>query len=234
MSRARLRIGSLVAGLAVVGAGLVVAMLGAVRGIERWSADRALDDATRSLAAGDAHAAARTLLPVVAQRPGDAVTHYYLGLAYIRSGLPSAAIAQLSEAERLQPADARVRGALGQAYRAVGTPALALHEFLDAVALDPRDPAYRAEAANVLLDDGRVDEALTQLREAVRLRPTASDVRVLLGLALCRAGDAAGMRREYRTAERIAAGEPLGEVAHGLAEARGPLCATTTLDAVHP
>ena len=225
MSRRRLRIGTLVAALVVVGAGVVLAMVGAVRGIDRWAARRALGDARRSLAAGDAHAAARTLLPVVAQRPGDAVTHYYLGLAYIRSGLPSAAIGQLSEAERLEPADARVRGALGQAYRAVGTPALALHEFFEAVALDPRDPSYRAEVANVLLDDGRVDEALAQLREAVRLRPTAADVRVLLGLGLCRAGDAAGMQREYRTVERIAAGEPLGELAHRLSEARGPRCA---------
>jgi len=50
-------------------------------------------------------------------------------------------------------------------------------------------------------------------------------VRVLLGLALCRAGDAAGMEREYRFAERIAAGEPLAELAHGLSEARGPRCA---------
>jgi Flp pilus assembly protein TadD len=222
--RCSLGIAAVVAATVVVGAGLVVAMVGAVRGIDWWGTQRAVDDATRSLAAGDAHAAARALLPVVAQRPGDPVTHYYLGLAYIRSGLPSAAIGQLSEAERLQPGDARVRGALGQAYRAVGTPRLALREFLEAVALDPRDPSYRAQAGSVLLDDGRVDEALMQLREAVRLRPAAADVRVLLGLALCRAGDAAGMQREYRTAERIAAGESLGELAHGLSEAPGPLC----------
>ena len=225
MRRCSLGIVTVVAAIIVVGAGLMVAVVGAVGGIDGWAAHRAVDDATRSLAAGDAQAAARALLPVVAQRPGDPVTHYYLGLAYIRSGLPSAAIGQLSEAERLQPEDARVRGALGQAYRAVGTPGPALREFLEAVALDPRDPSYRAQAGNVLLDGGRVEEALTQLREAVRLRPAAADVRVLLGLALCRAGDAAGMQREYQTAERIAAGEPLGELAHGLSEARGPLCA---------
>jgi Flp pilus assembly protein TadD len=222
--RFHLGIATLVAAMVVAGAGLVVAMGGAVR-VDRWGGHGAVDDATRSLAAGDAHAAARVLLPVVAQRPGDPAAHYYLGLAYIRSGLPSAAVGQLSEAERLQPADARVRGALGQAYRAVGTPSLALREFLEAVALDPGDPSYRAQAGNVLLDDGRVEEALMHLREAVRLRPAAADVRVLLGLALCRAGDAAGMQREYRTAEQIAAGEPLGELAHGLSEARAPLCA---------
>jgi len=194
-----------------------------IRGIDQWLANRPLDNATRRLAAGDARAAARLLLPVVATRPGNPLTHYYLGLAYIRSGEPSIAIGQLSEAARLQPRDARVRGALGEAYRATGTPRLALREFLEAVALDPRDASYRAQAGNELLDEGRVEEALVQLREAVRLRPSAADVRVLLGLALCRAGDGAGMEQEYRAATRIAAGEPLGELAHRLHEsgARG-------------
>ena len=192
--------------------------------IDRWVIDRSLDHATRSLAAGDARGAARALLPVVAERPEDPVTHYYLGLAYIRSGLPAVAIGQLSEAARLQPRDARVRGALGEAYRALGTPAPALREFLEAVALDPGDPSYRAEAGTMLLDDGHVDEALAQLREAVRLRPTAADVHVLLGLALCRAGDAAGMQHELRAAARIAAAEPLGELAHQLSEPGQRLC----------
>jgi Flp pilus assembly protein TadD len=181
---------------AVVVVAAVFVAITALGGIDRWVFDRPLDHATRSLAAGDARAAARALLPVVAERPGDPVTHYYLGLAYIRSGLPAVAIGQLSEAARLEPRDARVRAALGEAYRAVGTPRLALREFLEAAALDPGDPSYRAEAGNVLLDDGRIDEALAQLREAVRLRPAGADVRALLGLALCRAGDAAGMKHE--------------------------------------
>jgi len=209
---------------AVVTATIVIAIATAVNGVARWSPDQTVADAARSLAAGDAHGAARTLLTIVAERPSDPVSHYYLGLAYIRSGLPSVAIAQLAEAARLEPRDARVRGALGQAYRAAGTPHLALNEFLEAVTLAPREPSYRAEAGNVLLDDGRVDEALAQLREAVRLRPTAADVRVLLGMALCRAGDADGMALQLHRAEQIAAGEPLGELAHQLAESRPRAC----------
>jgi Flp pilus assembly protein TadD len=218
MSGRRLRLGAAM----VIGAAVVIAAAGVVQALDRWWSDRPVVDATRSLAAGDAPGAARALLPIVARRPADPIGHYYLGLAYIRSGLPAAAIGQLSEAERLEPRDPRVRSALGQAYRSVGTPDRAIREFLEAVALDPRDPSYRAEAGNVLLDDGRVDEALTHLREAVRLRPTAADVRVLLGLALCRAGDDTGMKREYRTAERIAAGETVGELAHLLSESGAP------------
>lgn len=219
MSR-RLRLGAAVVGAAVA----IVVAAGAVD-VGRWWSERPVQIATRSLAAGDARAAARALLPIVARRPADPVTHYYLGLAYIRSGLPAAAIGQLAEAQRLRPRDARVRSALGQAYRSIGTPELARREFLAAVALDPTDPSYRAEAGNVLLDDGRIDEALAHLREAVRLRPMDADVRVLLGLALCRAGDDTGMRREYRTAERIAAGETVGELAHLLSESGAPACA---------
>jgi Flp pilus assembly protein TadD len=186
-----MRLGFAAGGAAAVGvAAAVVLAITTLGGIDRWFFDRRLDHATRSLAAGDARAAARVLLPVVAERPGDPVTHYYLGLAYIRSGLPSVAIGQLSEAARLEPRDARVRGALGEA----------------------------------LLDDGRVDEALVQLREAVRLRPASADVRVLLGLALCRAGDAAGMKQELHAAERMAAGEPLGELARQLSESGQRVC----------
>jgi len=222
-SRIPLRAAAGYAAAVVVTAAALIAVT-TIRGIDWWLANRPLDNATRRLAAGDARAAARVLLPVVAARPGNPVTHYYLGLAYIRSGAPSIAISQLSEAARLEPRNARVRGALGEAYRAVGTPRLALREFLEAVALDPLDPSYRAEAGNELLDDGRVEEALAQLREAVRLRPTAADVRVLLGLALCRAGDGAGMEQEYRAAARIAAGEPLGELAHRLSESGERVC----------
>jgi len=209
---------------ATVVTALVLVTVTAIGRIDRWVMDRPLDHATRSLAAGDARAAARALLPVVAERPEDPVTHYYLGLAYIRSGLPAVAIGQLSEAARLQPRDARVRSALGEAYRAVGTPGPALREFLEAVALDPGDPSYRAEAGTMLLNDGRVDEALAQLREAVRLRPSAADVHVLLSLALCRAGDAAGMQHELRAAAGIAAAEPLGELAHQLSESGQRVC----------
>jgi Flp pilus assembly protein TadD len=211
------------AAVVVIVAAIVVAVT-VVREIERWWADRPLAHATRALAAGDARDAARTLLPVAAERPGDPVVHYYLGLAYVRAGWPASAIGQLAEAERLQPNDAGIRDALGQAYRAAGTSVLALREFLAAVALDPRAASYRAEAASLLLDDGRVEEALVHLREAVRLRPQAAEVRVLLGLALCRAGDEAGMQQEYRSGERFAAGTPVGELAHQLAGGRGLAC----------
>ena len=175
---------------AVVTVAVALIAMTALGSIDQWVFDRPLDHATRSLAAGDARAAARALLPVVAERPADPVTHYYLGLAYIRSGLPAVAIGQLSEAARLEPQDAQVRGALGEAY----------------------------------LDDGRVGEALVQLREAVRLRPAAADVHVLLGLALCRAGDPDGMKEEFGAAARMAAGEPLGELAHQLSESGGRVC----------
>ena len=174
MTRVRPGTATVVAAAAVVAATVVIAITSAVHGVDGWWSGRPLGDAERSLAAGDARAAARLLLPVVAERPGDPVTHYYLGLAYIRSGLPAVAVAQLTEAERLEPRDARVRDALGQAYRALGTPRLALREFQEAIALAPQEPSYRAEAANALLDDGRVEEALTQLREAARLHATAA------------------------------------------------------------
>src|SRR5262252_11221721 len=138
-----MRLGVAAGWAAAIGVTAVISAITALGGIDRWLFDRPLDHATRSLAAGDARAAARALLPVVAQEPGDPVTHYYLGLAYIRSGLPSVAIGQLSEAVRLEPHDAHVRSALGEALLDDGRVDEALEQLREAERLGPAEPYVR-------------------------------------------------------------------------------------------
>ena len=147
----------------------VITAITALGGIDRWLFDRPLDHATRSLAAGDARAAARALLPVVAQEPGDPVTHYYLGLAYIRSGLPSVAIGQLSEAVRLEPGDARVRSALGEALLDDGRLDEALEQLREAVRLGPAEPDVRVLLGVALCRAGDAAGMKQELGAAARM-----------------------------------------------------------------
>ena len=71
-----------------------------------------LDEQGRALVAeGQYLPAVRVLLQAVAQSPGDARAHYYLGLAYAGIGLCGAAWFHLDEAVRLAPAYARPPGA---------------------------------------------------------------------------------------------------------------------------
>ena len=61
--------------------------------------------------------ALRVLLQAVAEAPGDARAHYYLGLAYAGIGLCGAARIHLEEAKRLAPEYRRPRAGLGPACR---------------------------------------------------------------------------------------------------------------------
>ena len=66
------------------------------------TAMRSLDEDGRALVAAEQYAlAVRVLSGVVAEAPGDARAHYYLGLAYAGVGLCGAASIHLGEAARL-------------------------------------------------------------------------------------------------------------------------------------
>lgn len=77
-----------------------------------------LDEQGRALVAeGQYLSAARVLLQAVAEAPGDARAHYYLGLAYAGIGLCGAAWVQLDEAVRLAPAYGHLRAGTGPGCR---------------------------------------------------------------------------------------------------------------------
>lgn len=85
--------------------------------IGQWHA-HSLDEQGRALVAeGRYLPAIRVLLRAVAETPGDARAHHYLGLAYAGIGLCGAAWIHLEEAARLAPADGRLRAGLGPACR---------------------------------------------------------------------------------------------------------------------
>src|SRR5262245_119754 len=75
---------------------------------------RSLDEHGRALVAEARYLAAiRVLSKVVAETPGDARAHYYLGRAYAGVGRCGAASIHLDEAARLAPEYGRLRAGLG-------------------------------------------------------------------------------------------------------------------------
>ncbi|MGH7383593.1 MAG: tetratricopeptide repeat protein [Candidatus Rokuibacteriota bacterium] len=132
------------------------------------------------------------------------------------------AIRQLVRAVATEPHDARAHHYLGLAYAGLGQDAAALDHAEDAVRLAPREPQYEAGLAARLVEAGRVPEAIAHLRRAADIQPGSAEIRLLLADTLQRAGDSAGMEREYRSVMRLARGRPLAEVARGrLRAARG-------------
>jgi Flp pilus assembly protein TadD len=104
-----------------VGLATLAGVMALAAGVGQWHT-YSLDEQGRALVAdGEFLPAVRVLLQAVAEAPGDARAHYYLGLAYAGIGLCGAAWIHLEEAARLAPAYGRLRAGLGPACRSSAT-----------------------------------------------------------------------------------------------------------------
>jgi len=100
-----------------LGVATVAGMIALTLVLGQWHV-RALDEQGRALVVEERYVSAvRVLMRAVAEAPGDARAHYYLGLAYAGIGLCGAAWIHLEEAARLAPAYPRLRTSLGPACR---------------------------------------------------------------------------------------------------------------------
>lgn len=90
-------------GWGAVGAGTLAGVVALAFLLGHWHM-RSLDEHGRALVAEEQYVPAiRVLSGIVAEAPGDARAHYYLGLAYAGVGLCGAASIHLGEAARLAP-----------------------------------------------------------------------------------------------------------------------------------
>jgi tetratricopeptide (TPR) repeat protein len=102
--------------------GTVAGAMALALGLGCWDG-YSLDEQGRALVADRQYvSAARILARAVAQAPGDARAHYYLGLAYAGIGLCGAAWFHFDEAVRLAPAYRRPLGAARLYCRGVTGP----------------------------------------------------------------------------------------------------------------
>lgn len=190
LSRRTVRVGVLtVLGVVIVAAGAF--------GVVRWGTHRSLETGARLLSEGNAAEAVRVLDAVAAARPADARVHYYLGAAYARLGVSTAALTHLKDAVRIEPREATFHRALGAAYRQTGDAGSARKELETAVGLEPSKTEHRITLAGALVDEGDVENAVKQLRRAVEGRPKAPEIRLLLATTLNLAGDRNGMLRNF-------------------------------------
>ena len=104
-------------GWVAVGMGTLAGVVALTIFLGHWHM-RALDEHGRVLVAEEQYVPAiRVLSGIVAEAPGDARAHYYLGLAYAGVGLCGAASIHLGEAARLAPQYGRLFAGPGLACR---------------------------------------------------------------------------------------------------------------------
>jgi Flp pilus assembly protein TadD len=106
-------------------------------------------------------------------RSGEGVedTGRTLGVALLRQGEESAAIAQMTEAVRLAPGRFEFRYHLGLAFAGRGRLGEAIGQLREAARLQPGNADVHASTGNVLVDLQRGDEAVAGFTRALRLVP---------------------------------------------------------------
>jgi len=105
-------------GWVAVGVGAVAGVIALTLGLGPWHVHSLAEQGRALVAEGQYLPAVRVLSEAVAEAPGNARAHYYLGLAYAGVGLCGAAWIHLQQAMQLVPSYTRLAGGLGPACRA--------------------------------------------------------------------------------------------------------------------
>ena len=101
----------------------------------------------------------------------SAIAHHERALSYRSKGDSDRAIADLSEAIRLDPKYAEAYYLRGVSYRNKGDLARAISDYSEAIRLDPKLAAAYNNRGNAYKDKGDFDRAIADFNEAIRLAP---------------------------------------------------------------
>ena len=141
---------------------------------------------------------------VVAHAPDNARGHYNLGAALLGAGRTEEAIAELSEALRLNPKNDSTCWNLGMAYMRLKDVDRAIGFFERAVELEPRNQAQLIDLSSLLLAVGNPSKALEHIKKALEIPPNTAVEQLILGRCLASLGRfdeaLAALREAARTA----------------------------------
>ncbi len=119
-------------------------------------------------------------------------------------GKASAALTDLSAAQRLQPGLAAVSDLMGQAYTRLGQGQKAMQAYQRALSDSPRDATAAAALAGLLLNQGHPNQALNYASQAARWAPGLAGAWLASGDAEARLRQPAQAETDWKRAEQLA------------------------------
>jgi Flp pilus assembly protein TadD len=140
-----------------------------------------------------------------------------LGFALVAQGRFDEAMAQYSEALRLDPDSPETHNNLGNALASLGRINEALAQYSEALRLKPDYLEAHVDLGITLALQGRIDEAMAQYSEALRIKPDDPEAHLNLGLALAGQGKIGEAIAQYSEALRIKPDYPEAHLDLGLA-----------------
>lgn len=124
--------------------------------------------------------AVETLREACRLNPGDAESHYQLGLALNETGDLASAARELQAAAQLDPRHARAWYNLGLAQSALGQTDTAIASLLQGESADPQDERIPYARATILARLGRLQAAAAAARRALEINPAHAEARKIL------------------------------------------------------
>lgn len=133
-------------------------------------------------------------------RPGDAVAHAGLGVAYMKMGRYSPAVSEFTLAAKLQPKNPQYHYNLAIAYRDLKRYRDALKELKAAAAYSPKWEAPHFEQGRIWLALGDYRRAAESFNDSLTLLGQDADAHYYLGLAFEKQDDKEAALFHYREA----------------------------------
>ena len=141
---------------------------------------------------GDMAKAARTLVGLLDQHPGDEDAAYMLGRVYYHDGRIDHAMGAFQRVLKLNPNSHKAYDNLGLCHEARGETEMALRHYLAAIKLVEKDhPEYDSvytNLANLLLDQGDAEKAYGAAAKAAERNPNSARTFYIGGKALFNLG----------------------------------------------
>ncbi len=147
-----------------------------------------MQQAERSMSAGDPDQARQLYQQVIRTNPNHAEAHANLGVAYEALGRGALAEAMFRKATEMRPDYAEAQLNLGLKLAEQGRLQSALERITEAVRLAPDHIPARQGLGMVLTRLGRPREAIPHFERIIQESPPSVDARLNLGIALAEAG----------------------------------------------